>query len=92
MMNIIRLPAWVVAEAFTMTDAIVLLHGGATGSSSRNAVARSLVSSGAHVFAPDMLGYGASPPPTGSYAIAEEVAHMTRLLSPDNEGETHGQA
>jgi len=31
MMNIIRLPAWVVAEAFTMTDAIVLLHGGAPG-------------------------------------------------------------
>src|SRR5262249_20721837 len=28
----------------------------------------------------DMLGYGASPAPTGSYAIAEEVAHLTRLL------------
>jgi pimeloyl-ACP methyl ester carboxylesterase len=63
-----------------MTDTIVLLHGGATGSSSWNAVARSLVSSGARVFAPDMLGYGASPAPTGSYAIAEEVAHLTRLL------------
>jgi pimeloyl-ACP methyl ester carboxylesterase len=62
-----------------MTDTIVLLHGGATGSS-WNAVARSLVSSGARVFAPDMLGYGASPAPTGSCAIAEEVAHLTRLL------------
>ena len=63
-----------------MTDTIVLLHGGATGSSSWNAVGRSLASSGARVFAPDMLGYGASPAPTGSYAIAEEVAHLTRLL------------
>jgi pimeloyl-ACP methyl ester carboxylesterase len=63
-----------------MTDTIVLLHGGATGSSSWNPVARALVSSGASVFAPDMLGYGASPAPTGSYAIAEEVAHLTRLL------------
>ena len=63
-----------------MTDTIVLLHGGATGSSSWNPVARSLVSSGASVFAPDMLGYGASPSPTGSYGIAEEVAHLTRLL------------
>ena len=63
-----------------MTDTIVLLHGGATGSSSWNPVARSLVSSGASVFAPDMLGYGASPAPTGSYAIAEEVAHLIRGL------------
>src|SRR5262245_10071822 len=63
-----------------MRDTIVLLHGGATGSSSWNPVARALVSSGASVFAPDMLGYGASPAPTSSYAIAEEVAHLTRLL------------
>src|SRR5262245_713153 len=63
-----------------MTDTIVLLHGGATGSSSWNPVVRALVSSGASVFAPDMLGYGESPAPTGSYAIAEEVTHLTRLL------------
>ncbi len=63
-----------------MTDTIVLLHGGATGSSSWNPVARSLVSSGASVLVPDMLGYGESPAPSGSYAIAEEVAHLTRLL------------
>jgi len=63
-----------------MTDTIVLLHGGATGSSSWNPVACAFVSSGASVFAPDMLGYGASPPPTGSYGIPEEVAHLTRLL------------
>src|SRR5262249_27636365 len=63
-----------------VTDTIVLLHGGATGSSLWNRVARALVSSGARVFAPDMLGYGPSPAPTGSYAIAEEVAHLIRLL------------
>ncbi len=63
-----------------MRDTIVLLHGGATGSASWNPVARALISSGASVFAPDMLGYGASPAPTSSYAIAEEVAHLTRLL------------
>src|SRR5207253_321752 len=63
-----------------MTETIVLLHGGATGSSSWNPVARSLATSGASVFAPDMLGYGASPAPTGSYAIAEEVAHLIRGL------------
>ena len=63
-----------------MTETIVLLHGGATGSSSWNPVARSLAASGASVFAPDMLGYGASPAPTGSYAIAEEVAHLIRGL------------
>src|SRR5262249_273920 len=66
-----------VSDAVRRTDT---LHGGATGSSSWNPVARALVSSGASVFAPDMLGYGASPAPTGSYAIAEEVAHLTRLL------------
>ena len=63
-----------------MTDTIVLLHGGATGSASWNAVARALVSSGASVFAPDMIGYGVSPAPTSAYAIAEEVAHLTGLL------------
>ncbi len=55
-----------------MTDTIVLLHGGATRSSSWNPVARALVSCGASVFAPEMLGSGASPP--------QEVAHLTRLL------------
>jgi pimeloyl-ACP methyl ester carboxylesterase len=63
-----------------MSDTIVLLHCSATGSSSWDPVAGSLVSSGASVFAPDMLGYGQSPAPTGSYGIAEEVAHLVRLL------------
>ena len=63
-----------------MTDTIVLLPRGATGSSSWNAVARSLVSSRARVFALNMFGFGASPAPTGSYAIAEEVAHLIRGL------------
>jgi pimeloyl-ACP methyl ester carboxylesterase len=63
-----------------MSDTIVLLHGSATGSSSWDPVARSLVSSGASVLAPDMLGYGQSPAPTSSYGIAEEIAHLARLL------------
>jgi len=63
-----------------MTDTIVLLHGSATGSSSWDPVAGSLTSSGARVFAPDLLGYGQSAVLTGSYGIAEEVAHLVRLL------------
>ena len=63
-----------------MTDAIVLLHGSATGSSSWSPIADSLRSSGASVFAPDMLGYGGSPAPTSSWEIGEEVAHLARLL------------
>ncbi len=63
-----------------MSDTIVLLHGSATGSSSWDPVAGPLASSGARVFAPDLLGYGQSPVPTGSYGIAEEVAYLVRLL------------
>ncbi len=63
-----------------MRDTIVLLHGSATGSSSWDSVAGPLVSSGASVLAPDMLGYGQSPAPSGSYGIAEEVEHLVRLL------------
>jgi pimeloyl-ACP methyl ester carboxylesterase len=63
-----------------MNETIVLLHGSATGSWSWDPVADSLVWSGASVFVPDMLGYGQSPAPTGSYGIAEEVAHLVRLL------------
>jgi pimeloyl-ACP methyl ester carboxylesterase len=63
-----------------MSETIVLLHGSATGSSLWDPVGGSLVSSGASVFAPEMLGYGQSPAPTSSYGIAEEVAHLVRLL------------
>lgn len=59
-----------------MSDTIVLLHGSATGSSSWDLVAGSLVSSGASVFAPDMLGYGQSPAPSEAYGIEVEVAHL----------------
>ena len=72
-----------------MSDTIVLLHGSATGSSSWDAVAGSLVSAGARVFAPDLLGYGRSPAPSGSYGIAEEVAHLVRLLAADHEAAAH---
>jgi pimeloyl-ACP methyl ester carboxylesterase len=63
-----------------MSNAIVLLHGSATGSSSWSPIADSLRSSGARVFAPDMLGYGRSPAPTSSWGIGEEIAHLARLL------------
>jgi pimeloyl-ACP methyl ester carboxylesterase len=72
-----------------LTDTIVLLHGSATGSSSWRPVADTLAASGARVFAPDMLGYGRSPPPTGSYGIEEEVAHLARLLELENVGALH---
>src|SRR5712664_1644853 len=68
---------------------IVLLHGAATGSSSWNTVAKSLVSSGATVFAPDMLGYVQSPAPTDCYGIAEEVSHLTELLDRSAIGTFH---
>jgi pimeloyl-ACP methyl ester carboxylesterase len=67
-----------------MTDALVLLHGSANGAYSWGPVLRGLAPSGARVFAPDMLGYGRSPAPSAAYAIAEEVAHLRRLI--DAEG------
>jgi pimeloyl-ACP methyl ester carboxylesterase len=63
-----------------MSDTIVLLHGSASGSASWGPVASVLASSGARVFAPDMLGYGRSPAPTSSYGINEEVGHLRRQL------------
>src|SRR3989442_8559799 len=72
-----------------MSDTIVLLHGSATGSSSWDSVAGSLVSAGPGVFAPDMLGYGQSPAATSSYGIEEEVAHLARLLDLQNVGTVH---
>ena len=72
-----------------MSDTIVLLHGSATGSLSWDPVAGSLRSSGACVFAPDMLGYGTSRAPTSSYGIEEEVAHLVRLLNLHNIGTLH---
>jgi pimeloyl-ACP methyl ester carboxylesterase len=67
-----------------MDNTIVLLHGMGTSSSSWNPVASSLAASGAKVFAPDLLGYGRSPAPTGSYGIDEEVAHLVSLLATQN--------
>jgi len=32
------------------------------------------------VLAPDLIGYGPSPPPSSSYGIAEEVSHLLGLL------------
>ncbi|MCI0572096.1 MAG: alpha/beta hydrolase [Myxococcaceae bacterium] len=63
-----------------MSDAIVLLHGSANGSYSWGPVREGLASRGVTVFAPDMLGYGASPAPSDGYGIAEEIAHLVRLI------------
>jgi pimeloyl-ACP methyl ester carboxylesterase len=72
-----------------MSETIVLLHGACTGSYSWDPIAGALESSGASVFAPDLIGYGRSPAPTGSYGIGEEVAHLMRLLDQHNIGTLH---
>jgi len=72
-----------------MSDTIVLLHGTGAGSSSWDPVAGSIVSLGASVFAPDMLGYGESPAPSASYGIEEEVAHLSRLPDLHDVGTLH---
>jgi pimeloyl-ACP methyl ester carboxylesterase len=63
-------------KAAPMSDLIVLLHGSGTGSSSWMPIAASLAGSGASVVAPDLLGYGRSPPPGSSYGIAESNSEM----------------
>jgi pimeloyl-ACP methyl ester carboxylesterase len=72
-----------------MSDLIVLLHGSGTGSSSWMPIAASLAGSGASVVAPDLLGYGRSPPPGSSYGIAEEVSHLLGLLDRPENGTIH---
>ena len=59
-----------------MSDLIVLLHGAATGSSSWTPVSAALTHAGRRVVAPDLVGYGRSPPASDCYGIAEEVAHL----------------
>ncbi len=63
-----------------MGDVIVLLHGSASGSCSWGPVERALVSTGAGVVAPDMLGYGHAPAPSETWSIGEETAHLQRSL------------
>lgn len=71
---------------------IVLLHGSANGAYSwrpvQSALAK-LVPEGLRVFAPDMLGYGTSPAPSATYDIAEEVAHLLRLIDQEDLGPFH---
>lgn len=55
-------------------EALVLLHGSANGAYSWGPVRQALA--GREVYAPDMLGYGASPAPSERYGIGEEVAHL----------------
>src|SRR5215475_2730497 len=65
-----------------MGDVIVLLQGSANGSYSWGPVQRALISAGERVVAPDMLGYGKAPPPSGAWSIDEETEHLRRSLEP----------
>lgn len=65
-----------------MSDVIVLLHGSANGSHSWGPVERTLVSRGAMVVAPDMLGYGHAHPPSEVWNLDEETEHLKRSLEP----------
>lgn len=70
-------------------EPIVLLHGSATGSYSWGVIRHALVTSGADVLAPDMLGYGRAPAPSASYGIKEEVTHLERWLDEQRVGAFH---
>lgn len=72
-----------------MSETIVLLHGSANGSYAWRPIREALVSSGASVFAPDMLGYGKSPPPGDSFSIRDEVDHLKHTLDREGIGELH---
>jgi pimeloyl-ACP methyl ester carboxylesterase len=39
--------------------------------------------------APDLIGYGRSPPPSSPYGIAEEVSHLMGLLDRPQNGRIH---
>src|SRR5262249_55937774 len=70
----------VVEGSGPMTETIVLIHGSATGSASWDRVARPLVSSGATVVAPGLLGYGGVTRPISRSGISEEGAHLVWQL------------
>src|SRR5271155_3212910 len=72
-----------------MSDLIVLLSGAATGSSSWTPISAPLAALGASVVAPDLIGYGRSPPPSSSYGIAEEVSRLMGLLDCPQNGTIH---
>jgi pimeloyl-ACP methyl ester carboxylesterase len=58
-------------------------------SSSWTLISASLSGWGASVVAPDLIGYGRSPPPSSSYGIAEEVSHLIGLLDRPQNGTIH---
>lgn len=70
-------------------SAVVLLHGSGNGSWSWRRVHAALASRGVTVIAPDMLGYGASPPPTGAWSFAEETAHLQEVVTRAHGGPVH---
>src|SRR5260370_6257257 len=72
-----------------MSDLIVLLHGSANGSYSWGPVQSALVSRGATVVAPDMLGYGNAPPPSERWSLAEETEHLQCSVNHAHNGTVH---
>lgn len=63
-----------------MTETLVLLHGAAMGSGSWNPILKAITAAGMTAFAPDLLGYGHSPPAPERYRLDNEVAHVAGLL------------
>ena len=72
-----------------MSDLIVLLHGSANGSYSWGPVQSALVSRGATVVAPDMLGYGNAPPPSERWSLEEETEHLQCSVNHAHNGTVH---
>lgn len=64
-----------------MSEPIVLVHGSANGAYSWTSLLRVLKPAPGAVHAPDLIGYGASPPAGPTYGIADEVAHLRGYLA-----------
>ena len=73
----------------TMSDTVVMLHGSANGSYSWGAVKKLLAQTQQKVLAPDMLGYGRAPAPSGGWTIDEETRHLVRALAPGGDEPVH---
>jgi pimeloyl-ACP methyl ester carboxylesterase len=68
-------------EEMTMADAIVLVHGLASGGAAWAPVAGLLRESGHTVYAPDRLGYGTSPVHPTDYRFGHDVSHLSTFLT-----------
>lgn len=70
-------------------DHVVLLHGSANGAFGWKAAVDGLTVAGVAALAPDMLGYGRSPPAGVDYGIAAEVLHLQGLVDRAAPGPIH---